>query len=274
MLKYIRRDIRFGIVNRSFLFVIAMVFSFVMVLECSETMRVVKEMKYMWSNGTVMDYFIYSLKGASYYCFDPKDKFKIPLFWFIFQTGLSYFIAYYAVEDYANNGKLIILAGRSRTLWWISKMIWCVLSVLSYFFVAFISCILFALLRGADMSLNVTDSFFIAHFGYNMTFISHTDLIIIAVVIPIMISIGISLIQVLLSFIISPVTSFAVMCGLYIVSTYYTVWFLPGNFTMWLRSSYYVERGLNPLSGLIIAVFCMFATCVMGKNYFENKDII
>jgi hypothetical protein len=43
---------------------------------------------------------------------------------------------------------------------------------------------------------------------------------------------------------------------------------------MWVRSSYFDVRGLNPLSGLLIAAFMVVAVVVLGKSYFERKDVI
>ena len=272
--KFLKRDIRLGIVRRSYLFIIAIIFSYIIVRQCTSVMDAIKDLNYMSSNGTVMDYCIFSMQGMKYYRFDPKQSFQLPLLWFVFQIGISYFIAYYAEKDYTDNGVNAILAGRSRSSWWISKIIWCILSVVLYYFVAFISNTLLALYHGATLSLNVSPDFFQAQFGYNMRFVTRGDFILIGVIIPIAVTIAICLVQLLLSFIISPVTSFALICGIYVLSAYYTAWFLPGSFTMWLRSSYFDENGLNPLSGLVIAAFLSISVCVIGREYFVSRDII
>ncbi|MCR4670524.1 MAG: hypothetical protein K5643_04955 [Saccharofermentans sp.] len=273
-LKLLRRDLRLGLINRSYMYVLAVIFSFVSTYQCSAAMCGTKELNFMWSEGTVMDYYLFAMKGMNYYRFDPSDSFQIPLLWFIFQIGISYIIAYYAEKDLSDNGINVMTAGRSRSSWWLSKMLWCILSVLFYYIIAIISCIVFALMHGADLSLGVTDEFLMIIFGYNMTYISYSDLIVVAVLLPVLITISICLVQLLVSFILSPVTSFAITCGLYVLSTYYTAWFLPGSYTMWIRSSYYHEQGLNPLSGLLIACFLVIAVYLLGRGYFESKDII
>ncbi len=273
-LKFLKRDLQLGLLNRSYLLIMAAIFSFVMVQQCSSAIDALKSINYMWSNGTIMDYYIFSVKGMNYYRFDPKSSFELPLLWFIFQIGMSYFIAYYSEKDFSDNGVNVFVSGRSRSSWWFSKMIWCVLSVVTYYLVSFITCMLFSCIRGADLSMGVSYDFLKAYFGYNMTYVSYSDLILVAVVVPITVSIAICLVQLLLSFTLSPVTSFAIICGVYVLSAYYTVWFLPGSFTMWLRSSYYSENGLNPLSGIIIAVFISSVVYFLGKEYFVKKDVI
>lgn len=274
MLKYLKRDLRLGLINRSYLLLMAAIFSFVMVQKCSSSMDALKSINYMWSNGTIMDYFIFSFRGMNYYRFDPQSGFELPLLWFVFQMGMSYFIGYYSERDYCDNGVIVLVSGRSRSSWWFSKIIWCILSVISFYFVSFVFCVVFACFRGADLSLEVSYDFLIAYFGYNMTYVSYTDLLLISIVVPIAVSIAICLVQLLLSFVISPVTSFAITCGVYVLSAYYTVWFLPGSFTMWLRSSYYSEKGLNPLSGMLIAVFISIVVYFLGKEYFVKKDVL
>ncbi len=53
-----------------------------------------------------------------------------------------------------------------------------------------------------------------------------------------------------------------------------SAWFLPGSFTLWLRSSYYDEAGLSPYSGLLFAAFLIVAVYFRGKACFEKKDVI
>lgn len=272
--KFLKRDIRLGIVRRSYLFIIAIIFSYIIVRQCTSVMDAIKDLNYMSSNGTVMDYCIFSMQGMKYYRFDPKQSFQIPLLWFVFQIGISYFTAYYTEKDYTNNGANVMVAGKNRSSWWFSKAIWCVLSVLIYYFVTFFTCSLFSMAQGAKLSFNVSYDFYKAYFGYNVTYISYSDLIIVSIITPMLITVGICLVQQLLSLVLSPVTSFALTSMLYVLSAYYTVWFLPGSFTMWLRSSYYDEKGLNPLSGVLISTMLIVLVLVLGKAHIKSKDII
>ena len=273
-LKLLKRDIRLGILNRLYLYIIPVIFSFLMVSDCANAVSSIQERFHMQFPGTIMDYYVYSTAGMAFYQFDPMEGFMIPLLWFILQLGITYFTAYYAEKDYSENGVNVMVAGRNRNSWWLSKMLWCFLSVLLYYIFTFFSCSIFALYRGAKISLRVTDEFMKGVFGYNMTYLPYKDLMLIVLVVPIAVTIGICLVQMLMSFIISPVTSFALTCAIYILSAYYTVWFLPGSYTMWVRSSYFDVRGLNPLSGLLIAAFMVVAVVVLGKSYFERKDVI
>lgn len=272
-LKLLKRDIKLGIIERLFLYLVVL-FTFFMVKDCSRAVADIQVRYSMQSPGTIMDYYVYCMSGMGFYQFDPTEGFLIPYLWFITQLGISYIIAYYAEKDFTENGVNVMTAGRSRSAWWFSKVIWCVLSVLLYFFATFISCSIFAMIYGAKPSLGVTDKFMHIVYGYNINYLPYKDLMLIVFVVPIAVTAGICLVQMLMSFIISPVTSFALTCAVYILSAYYTAWFLPGSYTMWVRSSYFDVRGLNPLSGLLIAAFMVIAVCFLGNSYFEKKDII
>lgn len=272
--KLLKRDIKLGIISRSYIFLIAVIFSAVMFTQCSSLLDALKEVGIVKTNVTVMDYFIYSVQGVPFYRFDSQKNLYNKMIWFVFQMGLSYIIAYYAESDYKDNGVNVMIAGRCRASWWFSKTIWCILSVLIYYLVTFVSCVLFALTKGASLSLGVTDDFLRVAFGYTMRFVSYGDLILIAIIVPVIVNSSICLVQLLLSFITSPVTSFAIFCSFYILSAYHTAWYLPASYTIWLRSSYFYSNGLNPISGLLIAAFLIFAVILSGKVYFEQKDII
>jgi len=272
-LKLLKRDIKLGIIERLFLYLVVL-FTFFMVKDCSRAVADIQVRYSMQSPGTIMDYYVYCMSGMGFYQFDPTEGFLIPYLWFITQLGISYIIAYYAEQDYTDNGVNVMIAGRNRSAWWFSKVIWCVLSVLLYFFATFLSCSVFAMFYGAKPSLGVTDEFLKIVYGYNINYLPYKDLMLIVFVLPIAVTSGICLVQMLMSFIISPVTSFAITCAVYILSAYYTAWFLPGSYTMWVRSSYFDVRGLNPMSGLLIAAFMAISVVVLGKNYFVKKDII
>ena len=272
--KLLKRDIKLGIINRSYLFLIVAVFSIVMALQCSVLVGYLTEEGFLKTNITVMDYFVFSVKGVPYYNFNSSEDLSSKMVWFMFQMGLSYLIAYYAENDYSDNGVNVMIAGRCRASWWLSKTIWCALSVLIYYLFAFIFCAIIALAKGASPSLETSGFFLEPVFGNTMKYISYKDLILIAVIVPVAVNIGICLVQLLLSFLTSPVMSFAILCSFYILSAYHTAWYLPASYTCWLRSSFYDKNGLNPYSGLLIAAFMVFAVILSGKAYFEKKDVI
>lgn len=274
MSKYLFRDIHLGIFRRILLYSIVIIFSLAMVNPCVVAISLFKDMGLLNYEGTILDYYVFSMAGMRYYRFNPKESFNLPLLWFAFQIGISYITAYYAVNDYSENGKNVIIAGKNRLAWWTSKMLWCALSVMVYYFISFLTCSVFALLHGARFSFTLSRKFFQLYFGYNTNYITDFDYILISIIVPLVTTISICLVQLLLSFVISPVSSFAISCSIYVLSAYYTTWLLPGSFTMWLRSSYFEKQGISPISGLLIATYLILVVCFVGELYFTKKDIL
>lgn len=77
----------------------------------------------------------------------------------------------------------------------------------------------------------------------------------------------------IVSFVLTPVVSFALTCGIYVLSAYYTIWILPGSYAMWIRSSYVAAEGVNPESGILIAVFLIVTSVFAGCVYFDRCDV-
>ena len=268
-----KRDWKLGIAKRWFILLFSPVVIFAMTYGCSKVINNMLQYDYMFSKGTIMDYFLYDMQGMRIYKFDPKESFLVPMYWFVFQIGISYFIAYYAQKDLVENGRALYIALRDRRAWWNSKCLWCVCSVLIYFIITTLSIALTAMGFGAECSFQMTPEFSFSQLSANLEYVSFGEVIFIAFVLPFVVTTALCLLQMLFSFILSPVVSFALMSAQYILAAYYTAWFLPGSFTMWMRSSYIDEKGLHPLSGCVISIVIMVAVYVSGRQYFAKKDI-
>jgi len=151
-LRLLGYDIKYGIFKRWYIFLITLVFAIAECRECSGMIESLNSSGFMYSNGTVMDYLIYSFQGMTLYIFDPRNPFTIPLFWFVFQIGASYVIAYYTENDLRKNGRNILIASKSRFSWWFSKVVTCISSVTIYYLFTIFIIIVLALFNGASLS--------------------------------------------------------------------------------------------------------------------------
>lgn len=227
-----------------------------------------------YENGTIMDYLLYVTQGMPVFHFSPDNYFSIPIYWFSFQIGIAYIIAYYPEKDFANYGKKIFLATGSRIQWWISKCIWGVFNVILYFSVLILAVVAVAGYYGADMKWTFSEGIMKKIFGDGMQYIFVQDVWLISVILPCLITVALALLQMIVSFVLTPVVSFALTCGIYVLSAYYTIWILPGSYAMWIRSSYVVAEGVNPEGGILIAVFLIVTSVFAGCFYFDQCDII
>lgn len=272
--KLLYRDIRLGIIKRSHLFIFALLFALLSCYECHQSIIFLNNAELMDTQGTVLDYCLYALRGMRVYTFNPKSTFEIPLKWFVLQMSISYFVAYYSENDFKKSGRNVFLSCKNRGIWWLSKVITCALSVLVLFFATIFFISLIAIIDGASPLFSITESLITIVNNSNALYLSLSDYIFVAFILPIVATAAICMLQLFLSFVIKPVTSFALMCGLYVLSAYYTSPFLLGNYTMWLRCSYYDECGVSPISGLILSLGLIALILMTGYIYFLDVDVI
>lgn len=273
-LRLFARDIRNGIAARWYLLFIPVFFAAAQARELHLLIENLNSGNGLFTNGTVADYIMFVMKGMQAFYFDPKEYFSIPIYWFAFQIGLAYMVAYYAYDDFVVNGKVVFIATGSRNRWWISKFLCCIMIVVLYFAVCIATIYAMTAIYGADMSLEPTISLSMRLYKVSSAGLNVAEIVLLTVILPMLVSLAISQIQMLACFIITPVISFAAVCAVYVLSAYYTAWNLVGNYTMWQRTSYIADNGVNPMSGVVISVGMLLISFVGGLMYFDKKDIL
>lgn len=131
-----------------------------------------------------------------------------------------------------------------------------------------------AALYGADMRWGVTPGLAVRLYTTSTMSMGTWDVLCVTILLPVLVSVAVSQVQILAGFLITPVVSFAGVCAMYVLSAYYTVWYLPGNYTMWQRTSYIEVDGVNPASGLVLSAGMILISLIGGLMYFDRKDIL
>ena len=272
-LRYLKRDLRLGLLNRFCFLVFPVILSVAQALEFHRAVIGLLSFESNWGVGTIMDYYMYSVRGMRIFFFDPREYFQIPIYWFAFQIGAVYFTAYYGYNDYVNQGKMLFVLPKSRSGWWIGKWSWCCICTICYYAVGMVATGVTALLCGAQPSLHATEVLSrMYHSG--VVYLNDTDILLVVILLPILTTMGFCVIQLLVSFLITPEISFALICVCLVLSAYYTAFWLPASFTMWLRTSYIDSMGLNPASGFLIGFAVIFLVLYGGRDYFQRKDVV
>ena len=133
------RDIRSGALTKWYLVFLPIAFGVCRGIQCASIIDSMIDDGQMYTYGTVIDYIMFAMQGMSVYKFNPTEYFSIPIYWFIFQMGAFYIVAYYAFDDFKKNGRAVFVALGERKSWWLAKCLWCNIMVLFYFVVAYIS---------------------------------------------------------------------------------------------------------------------------------------
>ena len=275
MIRVFGRDLKLGTIKKFYNYVLLFVIAGMI---CQGTYTVyIKHFSdnMIAGNGTWFDYLMSVNPGMKVFSIVEDKEFNVPIYWFTMQIMMHYMIAYYPENDFRLYGKTIIPKIGSAGKWWISKCLWCILSVLISYGLIIVSTLLFANIHNAKIKPEVTNRFLSQLHGAAVDYLSSGDIILIVIIVPMMTTISLCLLELLLSFIISPVISYIMICAMYVLSAYYHTWWLTPGFTMWKRSSYVnFQKGYTPKTGILIAVYLSMACIIGGKLYFDRKDVL
>ena len=125
-----------------------------------------------------------------------------------------------------------------------------------------------------SVSLQVTKEL-MKSFGEGLLYLSGGQILLLVIVLPCLVSIGVSLLQILLSLRFGSVASFACIGVIYIFSVYYTNPFMIGNYTIWRRNNTVCAGSNIYMSiGIIYALLLITVTIIIGMIYVDEKDIL
>lgn len=138
-------------------------------------------------------------------------------------------IGYYAVDDLNAYGIQLIIKSRSKISWWISKTIWCMLSVTLYFVVLFAAFAVFALASGKGL---MGDSRNWCNYAGVYREVEINELVIHGILIPALTIFALCMLQMLISILFGALPAYIGVISYNILSAYITHPLFIGNYTI------------------------------------------
>lgn len=274
LLKMLKYDVKHGVINGLHKFLICFFITIPQLVAFKSFLDDGFAQEMLKTKGTLGDFLLYITRGDIIYVFDTESVFNVPVAWLSFQIGISYLIAYFAADDLDSFAKNVLIKAKSRSVWWVSKCLWCVLYIVAFYCVSATFILGYCIFKGIDLSVKPSAELMLKLYGQNAVNTKMWLFIFIAVGLPMLANIAIALVQLLLSLAINPVVSFATVCSLYIISAYYTNELLIGNFTMWQRSYYIVKQGVGSDIGFLLCLIIILITLLVGDIYINKKDLL
>ncbi|MBQ3061355.1 MAG: hypothetical protein IJD02_02830 [Lachnospiraceae bacterium] len=225
-------------------------------------------------NADILDYICFVLGGPRYIPEGMFSMYVIPVLWLLIQVGISYTIGYYAMNDLHAYGQQVLLRSSSRAKWWISKIVWNVTMVSLLYVIIFIVTIVSAQIAGCKWDWELTTD--IARDVCNIDMIAgkSQEILIVLMVMPLLTSITLSLIQMVLALILSPMIGFIVVQSIVILSTIYAKKWLISNYAMLSHNKITCASDIKYTDGIVINVILCLAAFVIGLCYFQRCDIL
>lgn len=269
LFQYICHDIRVGLFKewRKYLFIV-----FLFSLICFQFLMIYRGYNsedFSLGELTFGDYIFFCFKGMPE--FNAKQYNNLNLSWICIQLSLAYLVSFYPSKDINGYGQLMIIKSKKKIVWWISKFIWCVLTVLMFYVVAFITVFIFSILFGnisffpqGNILTNFCDIYYVIDSNIIYLFF-----------ILLLNSITISLLQMVISILIKPIIGllFIIIMHIFTIFTYSE--FVYGNQLMLIRSSEFITKRLNYfVISFVSSIILIAFSFIIGYLFFRRKDII
>ena len=231
-------------------------------LECSVRLRALE-----LGPGTWGDYLLCLFGGME----PPRGLFQAPFLWLLLHLGILFFTLPYLRDDLGDLGQQLLLRAGNRTAWWLSKCLWNAAAVVLFYLIAWAAVFLWASLRGAAWTLAVSPALpGLLAAGLPQAAGSPWDMALELTLLPLLVTLSLSLTQMLLCLILRPTLSYVVSIVVMNVSAYCPSPLLLGNYAMALRSSKVMEHGVSLGAGLLLTA----ALIILSAALFRKTDIL
>lgn len=201
-------------------------------------------------------------------------KFSFPSIWILIYLILLLLTLEYPYEDLMGFGKNIIILSNKIQYWWISKCIWIAASVFVYFTIALTCFSVTAIMLGAKASFEIGTYY--PYFRFNSyDFVTEPPWNIMPTLLMLIpVGIGLGMIQLTVSMVISRLASYLVSTAILLMSAYMQNVLLFPNVSMFARSVEVVTNGQIAWVEVIIIAWISSICMLVGYLYLKNSDII
>lgn len=223
--------------------------------------------------GSVMDCIMHIFKGMAVYIPGSDEPLMIPITWLLIQVVLALLVFSYPTKDLYSYGTQVLLRSRQRNIWWISKCIWNISTIIIAYGIGFLTITIVTAIYG-ELSLipNVQVNQEMSALWIQSSEL--TALYIAVLLLPLLTTIAMSLLQMLLSFLLTPIYSFLIVVCILVASAYFCSPLLIGNYTMLCRNTVAYSNGVDTITGVVVDVIIIVASVIGGIVYIKRCDIL
>lgn len=280
-MKYIKLlwfDIRNGVVRNPMLCAVPVIIALIACFDLTNRISSLNEVYYfeVQQKGSIADYIMYIYGGMDKYVPEPSNHFIFPVRWVVVFLSLSFITLNYPYKDMQGFGQQILVRTKGRTVWWLSKCGWNILSVLMYhcLFLGVAALFCFAVQSGFSREINKDLQYVVFEIDRVSIMPGDAPWPFVILVLPVLISMGINLVQMTLSLFIKPIFSFFVVAFLMSSSAYFTSPYLIGNYAMPVRYDMVIKDGVSIAAGIAVSFALIIVSVGIGIIRFHRYDIL
>jgi len=228
---------------------------------------------------------IYNLFTEIFHGCDPLSKVRemhmpIPYMWLSVFIFSMFTVFDYAHDDISNFGVQIISRTGKRSSWWLSKCIWSLLSGVYFYLIFMITITVFASMN--DYFLSFADNTLLTdlianssvYYTYkNIEVVTGTELFF-TFISPLVVICTLNIMEMTFSLLIKPLYSFFVTFGILLLSVFVDWQIIFPRSAMVLMNTNYFNNGYNMKLGLVVCIFVILLSVVVGEIWFSRYDIL
>lgn len=269
--RFLRYDLIHGTLLQYKLFLVTILF---LSLTCIQFVRLVSEYVDQLSVVTLGDFAFYAFAGMKEYIPSPTEPFEIPVIWLIANILVLFSTCSYPYRHISGLGKNILVNSGSRKTWWLSKCVWNILTVTIYYICIWLVIFIFSWFSGAALNFSISPYMpELLRLLPPVTPPGQWQLQGIILCMPWLITVALSLFQMVCALLIKPIQSFLVSIVILISSAYIFGPYLPGNYGMIVRYGMIHANGVYPQQGIIYGVILILASILGGTVLFKRYDV-
>lgn len=268
----IRYDIINGIVHQwKKLLLIAVVYA-VLITE----FLVRCNLKHYMGEYTTSDIILWMFKGMTWITDGQKDI-NIPTAYILPNILIAFAIGNYPFKDINGYGGMVLMRARKKSVWWISKCVWAVLTAVAAYAMLIIE-ILTVTLAGGKLSWQVNKTVCQSVCGYNKIYINNnpnlTRLAVYMIIVGLLTTIAICLVQICVSQIMGPLIGYIAVVVILIMGVFFRSFMFIGNGFMAIRNILYTPEGGDIRLTILVDMVLIVISVVTGYISFKRMDIM
>lgn len=268
----VRYDIVNGIVHQWKKFLLLAIVYGVLITQFLAVCR----LKHLIGQYTISDIVLYLFKGMSWIT-DDKSEVIIPTAYVLPNVLIAFAIGNYPFKDINGYGGMVLMRARKKSVWWISKCIWAVITSVVTYAILVVEVVAVAL-AGGRLSWQVNRDICYRVSGYDKTLIKNnvnlTRLAVYMLLVGLLTTIAICLVQICVSQIFGPIIGYVAVVVILIMGVFFKSFLFIGNGFMAIRNVLYTPQGGDIRLTVITDIVIIAVSVIVGYVSFKRMDIL
>lgn len=204
------------------------------------------------------------------------EAFTFPIKWLFLHALILYFTLEYMCNDLTRCGMQVMTRAGNKSRWWLSKCLWNITAVASYYVVFMGVLYVLSAFTGKSMSMKLNEMVFAAHFAESLPawVASDADMFIALCVMPCAVGMALNLLQMTISLFVKPMVAFLILCAYLMAGVFYTHPIFLSNYALTVRSQAVGFYALTSSGGLILCATVALVAVAAGCIRIQTMDLI